>query len=150
YVFAELLETRSRLFDWKIAPHIHPDLFQVFFVTSGSFVFTEAGGGTAPQKPCVFLVPPAALPGIQDPPGASGRIITLSAALLSTLFEDSSPVMDMLVMVQRMEVFPDDKAIAQLLSVMQQVEEELFNTLPEKRLMLHNYIRQLFVILYRL
>lgn len=150
YVFAELLETRSRLFDWKIPPHIHPDLFQLFFIESGSLVFTDAGGEHAMKSPCALLVPPAALHGFHYRPGASGRIITLSAALMNKLFEDTSPVNDMLVLVQRMDVFPDEHAAMELLTVMRQIEEELFNTLPEKRLMLHNYIRQLLVLLYRL
>ena len=150
YLFSELLETRSRTFDWVIQPHIHARLFQLFFVESGGVEFQEATQKRQLTGPVVLLIPPTALHGFVYTPDVKGRILTLSDALLDTLFPNTSSLTPMLGSVQRIQVFEEPysaQAVGQLIS---QIDEELFSDQPEGRTMLHLGLQRLFIVLYRL
>ena len=95
YLFSELLETRSKAFDWIIQPHIHANLFQLFFIESGSFRFQEAGGERELHGPCLLIIPPAALHGFVYDNKCRGRILTISDSLLDQLFPDSPAIAPM-------------------------------------------------------
>ena len=150
YLFSELLETRSRTFDWVIQPHIHAQLFQLFFVESGGVEFQEATQKRQLTGPVVLLIPPTALHGFVYTPDVKGRILTLSDALLNMLFPNTSSLTPMLGSVQRIQVFGEPysaQAVGQLIG---QIDEELFGDQPEKRTMLHLGLQRLFIVLYRL
>jgi len=61
HLFSELLETRSSTFDFKIAPHVHPGLYQIFFITEGTLEFHEPSDKQALNAPCIILIPPTVL-----------------------------------------------------------------------------------------
>ena len=150
YLFSELLETRSQGFDWTIQPHIHARLFQVFFVETGQFEFLEATRKRQLTGPCLLMVPPAALHGFSYHSDARGRILTLSGALVDGLFEQASAPTAMLGSVQCLTGFDDSHSASQVRQLMERIETELFDDLPEKRMMLHVYLQQFFLVLFRL
>lgn len=150
YVYSELLETRSRNFDWVIQPHIHARLFQVFFIESGSFDFQEATHPRQLTGPCLLLIPPTALHGFAYGPNVRGRILTLSDALVDRLFPDASPINTMLGALQCMTTFEEPYPAERVDKLMASIDEELFDNQAEKQLMLHALLQQLFLVLYRL
>lgn len=150
YLFSELLETRSRTFDWVIQPHTHARLFQVFFLEAGEVEFSEATQKRQLMGPVVLLIPPVALHGFVYTPDAEGRILTLSDALLNTLFPPSSALIPMLGTVQCIQVFDEPYSAATVKQLIAQIDEELFGDQPEKRTMLHLSLQRLFIVLYRL
>lgn len=150
YMFSELLETRSHLFNWVIQPHIHARLFQVFFVETGGVVFSEATQQRQLTGPVVLLIPPTALHGFVYTPDARGRILTLSDTFVHTLFPQNSPLMPMLGSVQCIQVFDKPYTAPLVGQLIAQIDEELFGEQPEKRTMLHLCLQQLLIILYRL
>ncbi|MFD2937534.1 helix-turn-helix domain-containing protein [Spirosoma flavum] len=150
YLFSELLETRSLTFDWVIHPHTHAHLFQLFFVESGGVELSEATQKHQLTGPVVLLIPPTALHGLIYTPDTKGRILTLSDALLESLFPDTSALKPMLGSVQCIQAFEEPysaQAVGQLIA---QIDEELFGEQLEKRAMLHLILQRLFIILYRL
>jgi AraC family transcriptional activator of pobA len=95
-----LLETRSQRFDWVIQPHIYAHLLQVFFVETGQFDFQEATRTRQLTGPCLLLIPPTALHGFLYNSDVQGRILTLSGALVDTLFPSESILTTMLGALQ--------------------------------------------------
>lgn len=150
YLFSELLETRSRTFDWVIQPHIHARLFQIFFLEAGGVELSEATQKRQLTGPLVLLIPPAALHGFVYTPDAKGRILTLSDALLNALFPPSSVLTPMLGAMQCIQTFDEPYSAPVVGQFIAQIDEELFSDQPEKRTMLHLDLQRLFIVLYRL
>ncbi len=97
FVHIELIETRSRMYDWHIGNHTHPGLFQVLFLFGGE---VRAGVNDAlweRRGPAVLTINPSVVHGFDFSPEAQGYVLTVdqnvifSAAdnqgdLYSTLF----------------------------------------------------------------
>jgi AraC family transcriptional activator of pobA len=150
YLFSELLETRSPRFDWVIQPHIHARLFQVFLVETGQFEFQEATRQRSLTGPCLLLIPPTALHGFVYNSDVRGRILTLSDALVDSLFPNGSPLTAMLGTLQCMTSFQEPYSARRIGELIEAIDQELFDEQPEKRLMLHASLQQLFLVVYRL
>lgn len=148
YLFSELLETRSRTFDWVIQPHIHARLFQVFFVETGQVEVQEATRRQQFAAPCLLLIPPTVLHGFVYSPDASGRILTLSVGWVEELV--SGTLSGMLGGVQCLTEFSDTHLAQTVGTLLTQIDRELFNNQPEKRTMLRALLQQLFLTFYRL
>ena len=150
YLFSELIETRSRAFDWVIQPHIHARLFQLFFVESGAVEFQESAQKRQLASPCVLLIPPTALHGFVYSADVTGHILTVSDSLLDGLFPAASALRVMLNSVQCLTVFDEPYTPELVGGLLQQIDEELFSDQPEKQTMLQVCLQRLFLVLYRL
>ena len=150
YLFSERLETRSRTFNWVIQPHIHARLYQVFFLETGSVSFSETTGKRELTAPVVLLIPPTALHGFVYSSDATGRILTLSDALIERLFPGTSALAPMLGAVQCLTLFSDPNSAERVGDLIEAVDEELFDSQPEKKAMLQACLQQLFLVFYRL
>jgi len=150
YLFSELLQTRSSLFDWTIRPHIHAGLFQVFFIQSGSFKFHEVSQEHLHEGPCIVIIPPAALHGFNYSPDSTGRILTLSDSLLHGLFPATSSVLSMFSGIRRLTKFLLPNSPEHLLELFEAIDDEIFNDYEEKRMMVGVCLQRLFLALYRL
>ncbi|RYG40634.1 MAG: AraC family transcriptional regulator, partial [Chitinophagaceae bacterium] len=96
YLYSELLETRSVQFDWKISPHTHPGLMQIFFVECGNFELLSPGGKKTLNTPCVVLIPPTILHGFNFDKQAKGRILSIGDELLYEIFNEAGFMSTML------------------------------------------------------
>lgn len=150
YLFSELLETRSRSFDWVIEPHFHAQLFQLFYVATGQITFREATGQRELNAPVVLLIPPTALHGFAYSPDATGRILSLSGALIDGLFPNASPLASFVGAVQCLTEFEAPYSVEQVAALLANIDRELFANQPEKALMLHLGLQYLFVVLFRI
>ncbi|WP_375447095.1 helix-turn-helix domain-containing protein [uncultured Fibrella sp.] len=150
YVFSELLETRSRSFDWVIQPHIHARLFQLFFIETGEFELQEATRKRQLSGPCLLLIPPTALHGFMYSADVRGRIITLSGTLVDSLFPSGSPVPVMLASLQCIPIVDAPDTARRVGELLKAIDGELFDNQAEKQLMLQVYLQQFFLATYRL
>ena len=150
YLFSERLETRSRDFDWVVQPHTHAHLFQLFVIETGRLTLQEANGQRELVAPAMVLVPPTMLHGFSYSPDTTGRILTMSAALVDGLFSAASPVAPMLSAVQCLTRFDAPYSVARVQEALALVDQELAANQPEKRLMLHACLQQLFLVLFRI
>lgn len=146
YMFSELLETRSRTFDWVIQPHIHARLFQVFFVETGSVSLSGTTGKRELTAPFVLLIPPTVLHGFVYSPQVMGRILTLSDTLVESLFPSMSAVATMLNAPQCLTTFGESYTSDLVSELIRQVDDELFADQPEKQAMLRACLQRLFVV----
>lgn len=150
YLFSELLETRSRSFGWNIKPHIHPCVYQLFFVEKGSFTFYEVKRQKQLEGPCLILVPSTIFHGFVYNPDAKGRILSISDTMIDILFEKLGFLAPMLENLQILTIFTEHLRPEKIKVLIETIDEELFNCHSEKHLMLQVCLQQLFVVIYRL
>jgi len=150
YIFLELIATRSQLFNWNIKPHIHPHLFQVFIIKNGSVIFQETTGKQTLHAPCILLIPPTKLHGLDYTPDVDGQILTLSERVLDDIFKTSNPIWQTFDEIRLLTHFEDDTYFEKILHLIAQIEQELFGENLERYLMLRSIITQFFICLHRL
>jgi AraC family transcriptional activator of pobA len=150
YIFLELIETRSKGFDWVIKPHIHSHLYQVFCVESGKVTLGSSAQSQSLKTPCILVVSPNTLHGLQYSANVKGYILTVSDLVFESLFSASPALMlefETLKCISfSTKTFPSFKKI---ISLVKQIKEELFSEKAEKKLMLDTYLNQFFIALYR-
>ena len=78
----EEIESRSRLYQWEIGPHVHHGLYQLLWLFRGAaeVVLDEWRGSV--EGPAAVVTPPGVVHGFQFVPGADGLVLTLSARFL--------------------------------------------------------------------
>lgn len=150
YIFLELIATRSQTFDWRIKPHIHTQLFQVFIVQKGSLLFQEATKEQELHAPCIILIPPTKLHGLVYSPDVEGFILTLSESIMEDIFKTSNPIWQTYEDIRILNSFEEEIAFDQLKKLLVNIEAELFRENPERFLMLRAFLTQFFIHLHRL
>jgi AraC family transcriptional activator of pobA len=150
YIFLELIATRSQAFDWRIKPHIHSQLFQVFIVKTGSVTFQDDMRELHLEAPCVLLIPPTLLHGLIYTPNVVGHILTLSESIIEDIFKTSSPIWQTFQQIRVLTTFEEETSFSKMVCLITTIEAELFSENPERFLMLRAYITQFFIGLHRL
>ena len=78
----EEVQSRSRLYHWEIAPHLHQGLYQILWIQAG---WVEVGldeWRADVRGPIAIVVPPGVVHGFRFAPDTDGRVLTFSARLL--------------------------------------------------------------------
>lgn len=76
-VHIELIETRSRLHEWHIAPHTHAGLFQVLFLFGGHARVHLDGAPLDCHAPVAITIHPSVAHGFDFSPEAHGYVLTI-------------------------------------------------------------------------
>ena len=123
----------------------------MFCVESGSVNFSVEAVSQAVQVPCVLLVPPGALHGLQYSEDVKGRILTISDSLIEAIFTGEQRIWYGLAQAQIIDNFAKDgDGFAQILRLMLEIDRELFDEKTGKQVFVKGLLAQLFVLLYRL
>ncbi|MTV36567.1 helix-turn-helix domain-containing protein [Duganella radicis] len=77
FVHIELIETRSRLYDWHIGSHTHPGLFQVLFLLGGEVRSSIGDAVWQRSGPVAITIHPSVVHGFDFAPGAHGYVLTV-------------------------------------------------------------------------
>ncbi len=150
YLFSELLEARSCEFGWDIKPHAHPALYQVFFIQKGALTFYGPSQQLKLKAPCLIFIPPAVLHGFKFTTSARGRILTVSSHLIDGLFRDAGATAPLPAALLAVDTFTKPYVPSYICGLIEAVDEELFNNMPEKRMMLRACLEQLMLVIYRM
>lgn len=78
----EQVKSRSRLYHWEIAPHLHQGLFQVLWLWKGSADVVLDERHESVGGPAAIVVPPGVIHGFRFLPESDGLVLTLSARFL--------------------------------------------------------------------
>ncbi len=78
FLHLETLEARSRPSDWKIRPHLHRDLHQVFVISSGLGDISVETERFRLEAPFVLVAPAGLVHAFVWPTGAEGHVLTLA------------------------------------------------------------------------
>ena len=149
YLQSQLIVPRQRATDWGLKPHLHENLFQLFFLEAGRASF-EAPELVELRTPCLVIIPANTVHGFTFSPQVKGRTLTLSEALLDTILQAAPGVLVELNTVHILSDFSSEVPFADLLALEQQIHEEIYSELPGKQLALNGYFKLLFVKVFRL
>lgn len=150
YIFSELLETRSRNFNWVIQPHIHTNLYQIFFISKGQVSLKETMKETVIDAPCILFIPPTSLHGLTYSPESSGRILTIAESVFDTLLSVSSAISLPFSHIHCLNLFDNHYSFSFIMTLVEHIDDELFNDRPEKKAFLQCLLNQLIIVLYRI
>ncbi len=149
FVHCELLETRSKIHEWEIKQHFHTQLCQVFVIESGSGELrTETTNVTLPI-PCVLLIPENTLHGFNYSPDSVGWVLTLSVSFIENLFKDSNNVLSSFGKMQIISATQEKSKFEIINHLVNKVNKELYEELPERAMALHAYLQLLFIEIFR-
>jgi AraC family transcriptional regulator, transcriptional activator of pobA len=149
YIFLELIKTRSESFDWKINPHVHSHLYQVFCIESGDVQLETHETTEVLKTPVIIIIAPGILHGLQYSPAVKGDILTLSDTVFETLFASAASLLLHFDGLTVVSFTHQKKAFTQLMDILKQVKTELFNEKTEKKLLTESLLRQFFIVLQR-
>ena len=79
FVHVEPIAKRSGSYDWTIAPHSHPNHYQVLYVAAGGGSIDIEDSRIPVETPCLMSVPVGAIHQIHFLPGTDGTVITAGA-----------------------------------------------------------------------
>jgi AraC family transcriptional activator of pobA len=150
YIFLELIATRSQKFNWNIKTHLHPNLYQVFFIQKGLLTFHQAQTETEIKAPCVIFIPPTMLHGLVYKPVVEGQILTVSEKILEDIFKTSSGFWNTCNKIQIIDKFDSETTFKDIVKTTSLIDIELFGDRQERFVMLKTYLTQLFIQVHRL
>jgi AraC family transcriptional activator of pobA len=81
-VHVELIETRSRQYDWHISEHTHKGLFQLLFLLRGRVSATIDGQSWECEGPTVITIHPSVAHGFAFSKATQGYVLTLDQSVL--------------------------------------------------------------------
>ncbi|GAB2869363.1 AraC family transcriptional regulator [Hymenobacter ruber] len=149
YLQSQLIVPRQRITDWGLKPHLHENLFQLFFLEAGRAAF-EATELVELRTPCLVIIPANTVHGFTFSPQVKGRTLTLSEALLDTILQATPGVLVEINALHILSEFNSEVSFADLSALEQQIHEEINSELPGKQLALNGYFKLLFVKIFRL
>jgi AraC family transcriptional activator of pobA len=149
YLCSQIISPRNRTADWGLKPHLHGNLFQMFFLEAGRASFHAAAEPVDLTTPCLVIIPANTVHGFTFSPQVKGRTLTLSEALMDTILQATPAVMVELNSVYILSDF-EDIPFTDLLALEQQIHTEINSDLPGKQLALNAYFKLLFVKIFRL
>jgi AraC family transcriptional activator of pobA len=151
YIFSELIETRSKGFDWVINPHLHSHLYQLFCIESGDVLFQSANSSKKLQTPCLLVIPPNTLHGLTYSADVKGQILTISDSIFDNLFIGAPSLMISFETLKYHSFSAKQPAVLnKVLELITTINEELFDEKPEKKHMLYSCFSQLLIVVCRL
>ena len=150
YIFSELLETRSKHFDWQVERHIHTHLFQFFYIKTGQVQFQGLPQRENLPIPCILAIPPTNLHGFSYSADTTGHILTLYDTVVETLFERFLTVGIHFNAVQCISISNETQHLFDsTVGLIGHIHEELFADQPEKNALVQAYLLQLFILFSR-
>ena len=148
YIFLELIETRSKGFDWVIKPHIHAHLYQIFCIESGKVTLDSSAQSQPLETPCILVIPPNTLHGLNYSADVKGNILTISDAIFDDLFPSSASLALEFETIKYIALIP--ASFKKLNLLINELNEELFTNKMGKKIMINSLLHQFFISLHRM
>ncbi|KAB7727628.1 helix-turn-helix domain-containing protein [Rudanella paleaurantiibacter] len=150
FIHHELLEVRSRRYDWAIDTHLHTDLLQVFFFTSGNGVLLTEQNRVPLNPPCVLIIPTNTLHGFLFEAGMVGEVFTITEGALDAFFKTAPHVLLEVNRLNHLTFRESEPDFVQLVALRDRICAELAGDQLEKERALGFWVQLLWVQLYRL
>ena len=149
FVHCETIETRSHKHDWKIRPHIHTSLFQVFCVETGGGKLLVEQREIVFQGPCLLVIPENTLHGFEFDAIVQGTVLTISASFLDKLFKLAPHISLELGKLRLLPMQDNPIECRYMVSLISNINDELFGNLPEREVMLQSLFTTFLTAIFR-
>jgi AraC family transcriptional regulator, transcriptional activator of pobA len=149
FIHHELLEIRSKVFNWEIKEHLHTDLFQVFFIDEGEGFIIIDGKKHKIEHQSIILIPSNTVHGFVFQPNIKGDVITFSESFLDTIFKNSPRVMMEISKFCQLNFTNKLVVLEQIMQHKNQILRELVEENPEKKTVIQLLFQLLFIEIYR-
>ena len=106
----ERIIDRARIHAWKIRPHRHEQLAQIFVIQRGEAQCRVDGQSWYCSDQSIFYLPPHCIHGFEFARGTEGSVISLHSLILRNFSETQSGIADHLVIPWRGDL-QDDEAV---------------------------------------
>lgn len=90
----ESIAERSRIHDWVIRPHRHPDLYQMLYIRSGRADLNLDGRESTPALPCLLMIPPVCVHGFTFSRNIDGHVVTFPDFVLHNFLAPAAGLLD--------------------------------------------------------
>lgn len=145
YVRSESIRDRSGLFNWQIHPHVHTNVFQIFFITSGYVNVKMTEGTVHLPAPGIIVIPPGNVHGLTYDPEVTGHVLTLDHVYLADILQPIIHVYNTFNTLTCLTAIDES-----IISLVRQIDAEIFNSGEDRLFALQSLIGLLFVQLNRL
>lgn len=88
FFYCEALTVRSAKHDWKIKPHRHKDLYQVFIVTEGGVNVRLDDRYEQLTAPCVIFIPDDVIHGFDWIVGSKGYVLSIASSVIKQIAQN--------------------------------------------------------------
>lgn len=150
FLKVERIETTSQPHDWRIKPHIHTDLLQLFLIEHGEAELFLTGTKIPVICPAVIVMPPNTLHGFHFSPEVGGYVITLSERFVENTLSNSPAVLLELNKVKVLTSTPEQPFFDGLKKMVITIEDEIFSSALERKAALQALFSIFLIKIYRL
>lgn len=149
YIYSESIRDRSGLFDWKVEPHLHIHLYQIFIIESGAVKVDTSSGVHDLQAPAVIVIPPGIVHGFEFDPSVTGRIISLADTLVDGVLKSASSIHVKLKSLSVITEFQEASDFTDLVKLAFAIHKEVADEQIEKDFTVKALVSLLMVKLFR-
>ncbi len=150
FVHCEPLETRSRHYNWVIKRHIHAYLFQVFCLETGTGTLLIEQQEIGFAGPCFIVIPENTLHGFVFGDDVRGTVLTLSVSYVERLVVSASLIHAELSQLRLIRSGNEPTLFADGWRLIGRISGELFDSLPERDIMLQSLFTTFLATIFRL
>ena len=150
FIHCETIEYRSRKHHWKIAPHMHTSLFQIFFIYSGKLECIFEHAREVIRQPAIITVPENTLHGFNVGKNIKGIVLTISTSFIETLFSTLPGILTELNTLRVLTEFKNPRNFEAAKHMVDGLSDEMHEEFPGKSAVLLSYLHLLLSKIYRL
>lgn len=148
-VHHEPLLRRSSLYDFEIQEHLHTNLVQVFFITSGGGYLLNTGRKIHLESPCVLIVPSNTLHGFALQSEVKGDVFTIQENVFENFIKNGEAYFSSFDQLQLLSFELEDPTFWDLVRLKNQMIKELENPDPSASIALPLLFQLFLLQLYR-
>lgn len=150
FLHMETLEERSRPSDWKIRPHVHRDLHQVFVIKSGAGDISLDGERFVLQAPFVLVAPAGLVHAFIWPIGTEGHVLTLADTYVNEATGRFPELAQLFAQALWLQIRPDRAQTEGMFSALGQLAQEAIWGGPCREAAIEAHLLAFLVALHRL
>ncbi len=150
YIFTERLETRSKIFQWKIEPHIHPDIYQIVLMETGSLLLQTSDNEHQIESPFLLIIPSAVMHGFEYSENSSGSITSLESSVVNDIITKHTFLASLFTRLEIISLSENSDTQNRILQTIDYIDRELHDFCPQKSSMLNILLQELFIVIFRL
>lgn len=149
YLFLETIESRSKNFDWKVLPHFHSSLYQIFVAEKGSATLYTSEGKVRIEAPFIAFIPPLNIHGFDFDENIQGRILTFSDFYTGTLLEKHPRILGTLDRIFWLTVTDFPTTFSEFTDTFNRINSEYHSHEEDKEMLLEYELYLLVLQFYR-